>query len=209
MFDEPPPPLAGSWDGALLRPLAEINQRMLESLQLAALAGAAEPRMPRLVMLLSEHWRRLDTAALQRLAGCPYLLVDAGFGQPERWEQQLMPSVREAPGDSAYFQGPEGIALIRRTLVFAWHLARSNRLGARVLLGMGARSAERIADSRLQDLDALAERGPSWILPRWEQQPTIWRQLIQAARGAHAGQLRLAQLRGLQLIAAANTGPQA
>ncbi|MGH8144581.1 MAG: hypothetical protein ACREU2_18980, partial [Steroidobacteraceae bacterium] len=162
MLEEAPPAaLAGNWDGALLQPIADINQRMLEGLQALALAPAASGAHgpPRLVALLGEEWRRLEPLTLQRLAHCPYLLMDAGFGAPECWERLPVSAVQDAPAYSGYFAGPDGVALVRGTLLLAWHLARSNRLGARVLLGMNARSAERIGACRLQDLEALAERG--------------------------------------------------
>ncbi|HTW73817.1 MAG TPA: hypothetical protein VMD56_02720 [Steroidobacteraceae bacterium] len=219
MLEEPEmPPLGGAWDRALLGPVADINERMLECLHGAALAGAAgtlgaahtgvplEPaagvaaRAPALLSQLAPLWQALDAAALRRLAGCPYLLIDVGFDQPERWERLQACAVRDSPADG-YFRGPEGVALLRRTLVFAWHLARSNRLGARVLLGMGPRTAECIAQLRLQDLDTLPERGCPWAAPRWERRPQVWRQLLGAATGPQA-QLQYVQLHGLQLLAA-------
>jgi hypothetical protein len=101
----------------------------------------------------------------------------------------------------SYFAGRAGVALVRRTLVLAWHLARSNRVTARVILGMSALSAERIATARLADLEALAELAPGWIVPRWEAQPNVWRQLIAAACRGQPLLLRQAQLRGVQLLA--------
>jgi hypothetical protein len=97
---------------------------------------------------------------------------------------------------SSYFSGRGGVALVRRTLVLAWHLARSNRVTARVILGMSALSAERIASARLADLEALAELAPGWIVPRWE---AAAERLAPADRAACRGQpllLRQAQLRG-------------
>ncbi len=217
-------PLGGTWDEALLGPVADINERLLECLQLAALslgepaaskagavgaAGAAGAvgvgadagaRAPALLSALAPLWRALDATAQRRLAACPYLLIDAGFGEPARWERLLPAAVCDAPAMPGYFATPEGVALVRRTLLFAWHLARSNRLGARVLLGMGPTAAERIADSRLQDLEGLAERGCSWVAPRWAQQPQVWRALLEAVPGPPE-RLREVQLRGLQLLA--------
>jgi len=85
--------------------------------------------------------------------------------------------------------------------VLAWHLARSNRVTARVIFGMSALTAERIAATRLTDLEGLAELAPGWIVPRWEQQPNVWRQLIAAACRGQPLLLRQVQLRGLQLLA--------
>ena len=199
-------PLGGAWDSALLAPVAEINEQMLEclrsvALETAALADPDSATTPRLVLQLREHWRGLDGKAQRRMAACPYLLLDAGFAQPQRWDWMAGAAVMDASVRGGYFSGRAGVALVRRTLVLAWHLARSNRVTARVILGMSALSAERIAASRLADLEALAELAPGWIVPRWEQQPNVWRQLIAAACRGQPLLLRQAQLRGLQLLA--------
>lgn len=189
------------WDGTMLGPVAEINAFMLEILR--ATAAADEHASPRLVSGLRELWCELDAPAQQRLAHCPYLLLDAGFACRERWER-LVPERGVMDGGSrGYFASPRGVALVRRTLVFAWHLARSNRLNARVLLGMSAECAERISGSALRDLEALAELAPDWVAPRWEQQPAIWRQMMRAALDGRDAHLKQVQLRGLQLLAAA------
>jgi hypothetical protein len=196
-----PAPLSGAWDSALLGPVAEINEQMLECLQLIALDDA--PDAPRLVAALRDDWRRLDAKVLRRLSACPYLLLDAGFAQPQRWDWMAAAGVMDATPRCGYFSGRGGVALVRRTLVLAWHLARSNRVTARVILGMSALTAERIAASRLVDLETLAELCPGWIMPRWEAQPNVWRQLIEAGCRGQPLLLRQAQLRGLQLLARA------
>src|ERR1700691_580581 len=193
------PPLSGAWDSALLGPVAEINEQMLECLRLMAVDNA--PQAPRLVTLLREDWQRLELKAQRRLSACPYLLLDAGFAQPQRWDWMASAGVMEATPRCAYFAGHGAVGLVRRTLVLAWHLARSNRVTARVILGMSPLSAERIAATRLTDLESLAELAPGWITPRWEQQPNVWRQLIAAGCRGQPLQLRQVQLRGLQLLA--------
>jgi len=189
------------WDSTMLVPVAEINGFMLEILRATATADGHSS--PRLVSGLRELWCELNAPAQQRLASCPYLLLDAGFSCRERWER-LAPErgVMDGGGARGYFASPRGVALVRRTLVFAWHLARSNRLTARVLLGMSAECAERIAASALRDLEALAELAPAWVAPRWEQQPAIWRQMIRAALDGRDAHFRQVQLRGVQLLAA-------
>jgi len=198
------PGLMGGWDSAVLVPVAEINQHMLQIVRASADESAMASRpQPRLVSALSELWRALDPAALQRLANCPYLLLDAGFAAPERWDRLALDSgVMDGAASRGYFASPAGVALVRRTLVFAWHLARSNRMTARVLLGMTPQCAGRIAASTLKDLELLAELCPLWVAPRWETHSTVWRQLIQAAIDGRAAPLRRVQLRGLQLLAA-------
>jgi hypothetical protein len=202
-----PAPLSGAWDSALLAPVAEINVQLLECLRQMAVDDLPESAdAPRLVTTLREDWRRLDALAQRRLAACPYLLLDAGFAQPQRWEWIGAVGVMDATVRGGYFSGRGAVALVRRTLVFAWHLARSNRVSARVVLGMSALSAERIAATRLSDLEGLAELAPAWIVPRWEQQANVWRQLIAAACRGQPQLLRQVQLRGLQLLARAAAG---
>ena len=199
MLDEMPSALAGVWDTALLAPIAEINQALLEALRTAAL-DPGRPRLPRLLLTLRADWARLDQAALERAAACPYLLLDAGLAHPSFGESPLR-GVMDAPMNG-YLSAAEGLALVRRTLLLGWHLARSNRLAARVLLGMNGQVAQRLAVSRLQELDQLAERAAASVVPRWEQQPGVWQQLLRAARRGPTPELRAAHLRGLQLLAA-------
>jgi len=207
-------PLPNGWDTGLLEPVAEINERLLECLQRRALGlrllgpaaeepaaeepadeepAAAQHRWPPLLRALPAEWCALGATgcSLQQLAACPYLLLDASLY-----------SRRDATASAEYFPGPEGVALLRRALVFAWHVARCNRVVARVVLGVGGRTLERMAAWRLQELDALAEGAHAWAVPRWPAQPAIWRALLLAARRGVPGQLRQLQLRGLQLMAA-------
>jgi hypothetical protein len=204
-----PVPLVGRWDNALLLPVAEINQQMLAILCACAStrpdgAPGLEARpLPRLVAVLRELWCSLDLAAQRRLALCPYLLLDGGFSAPERWQRASAGGlgVMDGAGAGGYFSSRAGVALLRRTFVLAWHLARANALAARILLGMSPDCAERIAACPLAELEALAELGPVWVVPRWELQPHVWRQMLQAALADRAGGLRPVQLRGLQLLA--------
>jgi hypothetical protein len=207
---------AGCWDRPLLAAVTELNELLLEVLRAAAradeplrdgaVAGGTPPSAvrPRLIGGLRDLWQALDAAAQQRCAACPYLLLDAGFSEPARWDGgALSGGVRDADAPNAYFSGPSGVVLLRRALVLAWHLARSNRLTARVVLGMSLECAERIGGRALRELEALAESRPLWILPRWEAETKVWRQMIQAALDGRETALRRVQLRGLQLLAAA------
>jgi hypothetical protein len=188
------------WDGASLAAVAEINELVLERLRDAALEAQERPR---LVEGLREWWCLLDDNARQRLARCPYLLLDAEFDCPARWHPAgLASGVRDGTASGSYFHSTAGVAVVRRSLMLAWHLARSNRLSARVMLGMDPECADGIAGSALKHLEGLAELRPAWIVPRWEGQPLIWRQMIQAAIGGSDAALRRVQWRGLQLMAA-------
>ena len=210
------------WDGGLRGPIAEINELLLDVLRTAAattavaatagatataVTGATGEAVPRLVSELRQSWCSLDRASMQRLADCPYLLLDAGFTAPQRWDAAPLSldrhgAVMDGGAMLGYFGSSAGVALLRRTLSLAWHVARSNPLSARMMLGMSGECAERIGASGLMHLEALAEMTPAWMAPRWEAQPLIWRQMIQAAIGGSDAALRRVRLRGLQLMAA-------
>lgn len=227
MQEELAPAPCALWDQSLLAPIIEINERMLECLHLSARAcrsatlaagvtapargtagadGNAQAPTPALVVQLLHDWCALDAAAQRRLAHCPYLLLDAGFGEPgrARWPGSAAAAVHEAAPARAERRGfladEAWLALVRRTLLLGWHLARAQPLAARVLLGMSPAGIECIAASRLSDLDELAGQGAGQVAPRWEQQPQVWRQLLRASH-APLPQLRWTQLRGLQLLA--------
>jgi hypothetical protein len=186
---------AARWDSGLLAPVTAINRQLLELL--------CEPA-PSQRTALSALCCGLTPEARSRLARCPYVLLDAGFAAPEHWPPagRQPGAVREPGAPGSYFSSAKGVALVRRTLVFAWHLARSNPYSARILLGMAAPCAPCVAASRLEDLEELAEQGPAWVAPRWEAQLQVWQQLVRAAGTGPVSQLRQAQLRGLQLLAA-------
>jgi hypothetical protein len=206
-------PTPGAWDPSLLIPVVEINERLLEGMREAALEQRAEAA-PLLAQLQSE-WRLMDVLAQRRLARCPYLLLDAGFGDARRWHCAGALAVHECPepADVALASAPGYLvvrgwrALVRRTMVLGWHLARASPVVARVLLGMPTETAQRIATIPLSELDALAEQAGTWVAPRWQGQPGVWRQLLRASRASDA-QLLTTQLRGLQLLASAAAWPQ-
>jgi hypothetical protein len=191
---------AGQWlaDGSF-DTVAQINRQCLAAL--GEMSRAGQLPLPALRPLA---WEKLSGVALARLAGCPYLLADAGFDDEARWRCLDLDMVRDQPAHlaGAVFTGPGGADFIRRVLVFGWYLARVNRQLARVALGMSPPCAERLAGLQLHDLDWLAQCRPGWVRPRWERNPQIWRQLLEAAAEPGGGRLAEVSLRGLQLMAA-------
>jgi hypothetical protein len=192
----------GRWfaDGSL-DAVAEINRQCLDYLAVMAASGPAT--CPAL-FAGQPAWCAMPEALRARLAGSPYLLVDAAFDDEQRWRCLAPRMVQDLPVQfaEAVFVGPGAGDFVRRVLMFGWHLARANRQLARVVLGMSPACADRIGGLRLQDLDWLAQHRPGWVRPRWERQPRIWQHLLLAAREPGSELLTQVSLRGLQLMAA-------
>jgi hypothetical protein len=196
----------GTWDAALMGPISELNEQLLESMRTMAIAHEAADESgghgaPRLVQLTQELWQRCDAGAVRRLSVSPYLLLDLGFAQQGQWHSLRPEGVMDQGARDSYFRGAAGIALLRRTLHLAWHVARSNRFMAGVVLGMHPAVAACLAAKGLKELEGLAELAPSWMVPRWERQPLVWRQMIQAACTGQPSALRAVYMRGWQLLA--------
>lgn len=193
--------LAGEWlDGAALAPLAELNSQCLQIVSDMATAGQGTL----LQQALGRQIAGLTCEARAGLAGAPYLLADAGFDNPHRWQGLARWRVEDLPREAAahLFVGPQASAFIRGVFVYGWHLARAHRQLARVVLGMSPGCARSIGDLALSDLDWACQHRPGWVSLRWETRPQLWNQLLAAARGGDRVALQRARLRGIQLLGA-------
>lgn len=193
---------AAAWLGAAtLESLAELNEAGLSLLAEQATV-AAEPRA--LLREVGALWRTLDPAARRRAAAAPYLFLDGGFGDPERWQHSAGREVAD-PGRAsqpAFFTVPATVEVARLHFTFAWHLARAQSAAARLLLGMLPGCAALIAGCTLRRMNTLAERHPEWLRPRWPSHPELWRQLLVAAGAGEGRALERARLHGVTMLAA-------
>ena len=198
------PGAIAQWDSSMLEPLAEINEEVVEAL----IAGSErEAGSDPGTGALRGRWQALAAPARQRLVRCPYLLLDAGFAHAALWAALPRVSVHEAsPPGSAATPRPMPAQLIRRTLLLAWHLARANRLTARLALGMSSECAQLLSSCRLADLEWYAEQRPAFVRPRWESRPDLWQALISAAALENTHELERLQRWGLQKLAAETLG---
>jgi hypothetical protein len=197
----------GAAAAAWLRPetldtLQELNELGLSLLAEQALArGAAACPLLREV---SQLWRMLDAAARHRAAACPYLLLDAGFADAARWQTGMPAQVGDAAEGTyaAFFTVTGAKDAARLVFTYGWHLARAQPAAARLLLGMTTASAALIGRYTLRQIQALAERRPDWLKPRWPTRVQVWRELLLAAAVGEGAPLERARLRGLTLLAA-------
>ena len=195
----------GAWDASLLEPMAELNAEILEATVGLTVRDSDEVDP----YSLRWQWRVLSESGRLRLARCPYLLVDAQFANPELWLNLPRAGVHEIAAVRA--EPPRALPLatplLRRILLFAWYLARTNGLSARIVLGMNPTCAKAIAGCRLIDLENLAEQRPLWIKTRWHDRPDIWRSWLFAAELESSRELERLQLWGLQTLAGLENSP--
>jgi hypothetical protein len=194
----------GCWlRAATLDSVTELNElglALLAEQSAVRCAGAGALLQP-----LGELWRALDAAARRRAAACPYLLLDAGFGDPARW--RTAPAAAQV-GDAAtelyarYFSVPAAAEVARLMFFYAWHLSRSQPAAARLLLGMAPASVASIGRHTLGQIQELAEAHPEWLRPRWPARVHVWCELLLAAGAGEPQRLERARLRGLTLLAA-------
>ncbi len=182
----------------LLEPVAEVNVHSLE-LICQRVRDADRRALPRVLGELAPAWAGLADAAIARIARVPYVLVASGFGElggPQGDE------VREAGDDPAFFDREHLPALAREIIVLTWHVARTRRPAARLLLGMDSRQIDLIAGCSLRELERRVDARNIDLRLRWADRPGVWRHLLAAAASGDEASLARARLRGLQLLAA-------
>lgn len=147
----------------------------------------------------------IDRSTRQQLALCPFLLLDASFGEPAKWKssepaQDLIEAAQSECGCSARV-----IGLAQATCALSWHLVRTDQVAATLVLGVSRECAAVIAQSGVTELQEIAARlvQHRWFKPRWHDRPDVWRQLIHLAEttprtpvATHGLQLFLSDLLG-------------
>jgi hypothetical protein len=186
----------------MLESLGELNELCLALLaeQAALRAAPAHP----LLRQVGELWSGLGAAGRRRAAACPYLLVDAGFAEPQRWRPASALQVGDAGlcAYTSFFTVPATTEVARLVFTFAWHLARSQSHAARLVLAMSAPCAALIARYTLRQIQDLAHAHPEWLKPRWPARVQVWRELLLTAAAEETPALHSARLRGFTLLAA-------
>ncbi|HEY3785687.1 MAG TPA: hypothetical protein VGL55_10430 [Steroidobacteraceae bacterium] len=193
------------WDnpwpcGEILRSLIELNEQCLELLT----AQALQRSVPAAPMLrdLGELWSRLDQDSRRRAAGCPFLLLDAGFTDLFRWRWVAGNRVEDRePAVPSFFSMPAVTGLAHQVFSNAWYMVRTQPLGVPLFLGMSAPCAALLRACTLRQITELAERQAAWLRPRWPAHTRIWGELLGAAISGEGLALEKARMHGVNLLA--------
>jgi hypothetical protein len=194
------PPIPPWLTEEMLRPLIEINELALQLLCRHVREPHSGASAPAMLRDLEGLWCALDERALQQVARCPYVLIDGAINRADVTLARI-DAVRDAQRVAGFFAGADGRSLARRYATFCWHLARTHRLAARMLLGMSAQGAERVRGLTLRELEQFADAQALVLRPRWPERADVWRALLTAALQYDRAAIERARLRGLQLLA--------
>ena len=186
----------------MLEALAEVNHTCLGLLAEQALAPGlqAEPALRQ----VGELWRALDERSRWQAAACPYLLVDACFGEPQRWQWLSGPRLNDAARApyASFFTVPRTAAVARTVFVYAWSMVVNHSEGAPTVLGIHPYCASLLGACSVTQVHELAERGCAWLRPRWLRRVRIWLQMLVAAAEDDAVTLERSRMQGIQMLAA-------
>jgi hypothetical protein len=176
-----------------LEPIYDLNRRMLALLADPTDEGAQHDFHAGTP--IGDALRDIDPSSRERLAACPFLLLDASFRDATRWTP--FEHAEAAPSHSA--AGTRVVGLARATCVLSWYLLRTDRVAAMLSLGVSQECAAVIARSGLTELQDVAARlvQHRWLKPRWHDRPQVWRRLICLAQATPP---KSVAIHGLQLL---------
>lgn len=183
----------------LLARVASLNLDYLELLIAARPASGGMRFLPDRVL---ESLRKADSASLRSLASAAFSLYSLGFEDQEFWRTALRidsPSVDSRYGVVSGAAGYSSFCEI--ALVHAWHVAVSQPLAARLMLGMSSPLVEGMTNAQLWQLRRVAVDHPGLLMPRWPANPCFWPEMIKFAVAGDARRLHALQQLGHQLLA--------
>lgn len=149
----------------------------------------------------------LSPAARASLAALPYTLYSLGFEDEKLWRSLAEPAAlaaslsmceRYAQPHSASLQG----SWCEVALLFAWHVATSSPIAARLIYAMPESVAQRLIAAPPWYVKRLGVHHASLLMPRWPTNPGFWPDLVRFAAAGDNQRLATAKVLGSQLIAA-------
>jgi hypothetical protein len=149
----------------------------------------------------------LSPSARASLAALPYTLYSLGFEDEKLWRALAEPAALAASlSMSERYARPHSpslqASLCELTLLYAWHVATSNALAARLIYAMPESVTQRLTAAPPWYVRRLAVHHASLLMPRWPTNPGFWPDLVRFAAAGDQQRLGTAKLLGSQLIAA-------
>jgi hypothetical protein len=191
--------------------LARIHELNLDYIELLAAehnaASAGDAQLLHLPCKLHATIAELSPTARASLAALPYTLYSLGFEDEKLWRSLAEPAAlaaalsmgeRYAQPHCASLQA----SLCEVALLYAWHVATSSPIAARLVYAMPETVAQRLTAAPPWYIRRLAVHHASLLMPRWPTNPGFWPDLVRFAAAGDQQRLATAKLLGSQLIAA-------
>ena len=135
-----------------------------------------------------------------RLAEVPFLLFSLREDDDRFWQSIFEPDPSRDLLASARPAQPEIGQLVAAGLGFIWQLARQNPYALRLLCGASVHWCEQIGEHTLVQILALTSEHQELLVLRLEQQPEIWRKLLDCGVSHHHEVRRAAHISALQAL---------
>lgn len=206
--DELPGASAPVLSAAVLARIHELNLDYIELLAAEHNAGStSDGQLQHLPCKLHATIGALAQPARVALAALPYTLYSLGFEDEKLWRSLAEPAVlvttlsmseRYAQPYSDSLQA----SLCEVALLYAWHVATSSPLAARLIYAMPESVTQRLTSAPPWYVRRLAIHHASLLMPRWPTNPGFWPDLVRFAAVGDLQRLATAKVLGSQLIAA-------
>jgi hypothetical protein len=183
-------------------PLHEVNQRCLDLLVEAARRNLQPPPFS-LITPLHDVLCSMTDNAKRQAARRPLLLVDLQFRDHDWWRRIAIARAGNGNAEARTnrTQRKALVQMSRATLMLTWHALRADPTAGCILLGIAQPVADLILTLKLGDIDRIAEENYLALRPRWEDRPSVWRELLTAAQSGDARALREFNVHAIQLLA--------
>ncbi len=205
--EELPGATAPVLSAAVLARIHELNLDYIELLTAEHNAAAGESQLQHLPCKLHAAIAELSPTARAALTALPYTLYSLGFEDEKLWRSLAEPAAlgtslsmqdRYAQPHSASLQA----SLCEVALLYAWHVAVSSPLAARLIYAMPESVVQQLTAAPLWYVRRLAVHHASLLLPRWPTNPGFWPDLVRFATDGDVQRLVTVKVLGSQLIAA-------
>jgi len=185
--------------------LARIHELNLDYLEL--LAAEHNGQLQHLPVKLHATIASLAPPARIALATLPYTLYSLGFEDEKLWRSLAEPAaVAASLSMSERYVQPHvaslQASLCEVALLYAWHVATSSPLAARLIYAMPESVTQRLTAAPPWYVRRLAVHHESLLMPRWPTNPGFWPDLVRFAAAGDLQRLATAKVLGSQLIAA-------
>ena len=187
--------------------LARIHELNLDYLELLAAEHNGLGQLQHLPCRLHATIASLTQPARTALATLPYTLYSLGFEDEKLWRSLAEPAaVAASLSMSERYALPHvgslQASLCEVALLFAWHVATSSPLAARLIYSMPESVTQRLTAAPPWYVRRLAVHHESLLMPRWPTNPGFWPDLVRFAAAGDQQRLATAKVLGSQLIAA-------